>query len=456
MMRSTLVVLALLTLVPRLAFADPLVAVRAARMFDGVHDRPTYHAVVLVENGRIAKVGSNLAIPAGARIVDLGDRTLLPGFIDCHTHLLLQTDPALDGGVELLREVATQTTAERTARAARLAREDLMAGITTVRDLGNCGVNGDVALRDAIARGDVIGPRMVVSTRALAPRGGQFGRLAPAAQGIVEREYATVDGPESARRAVRQAFFDGADVIKVIVGNDFATLDAEELAAIVDEAHRAGKRVAAHAISEQECRLAVAAGVDSIEHGYFLPDDVLRAMAAKKISLVPTDVPEEISIDLSLGARRGDASARKSMRAASKKYFESSARRFRHALRYGVPIAAGSDMYVVFAGRTRGEASLAIVEAYAAGGMSGTQIVRALTSDAARLLGPPLGDQVGRIEAGRFADLVAVPGDPARDPSRLEHATWVMKAGRIVRPLSKTGKRPGGRRPEPAVDGDNQ
>jgi imidazolonepropionase-like amidohydrolase len=173
---------------------------------------------------------------------------------------------------------------------ARNARDMLEAGFTAVRDVGNSGVNGDVALRDAIEDGWVNGPRMRVSTRALAPIGGQFNLLSHEAQNaLIQQEYAVVTGYEEVLRAVRQADYDGADLIKVIVGVGARTFSPAEMKAIVDEAHRLGKKVAAHATDDAMARLAVDAGVDSVEHGYSLSEETMKDMAAKKIFLVPTN-----------------------------------------------------------------------------------------------------------------------------------------------------------------------
>src|SRR5215470_16262750 len=175
-----------------------IVALRAARLIDGKSSAVVTNAVVIVEGQKIKSVGANLSIPPGAKVIDLGDATLLPGLIDVHTHLL---------------------------------KEMLESGITTVRDLGNSGVNGDVALAAAIRRGWLPGPRMIVSTRALAAQGGQFGKLTPEAQALIEQEYVTIRGPESARQAVRQALYDGATCIKVIVNGSPANLTMNEMKA---------------------------------------------------------------------------------------------------------------------------------------------------------------------------------------------------------------------------------
>lgn len=410
----------------------PAVAIRAARLLDGKTDTVLKDAVVLVSGDRIAAIGSGLPIPAGARVIDLADATILPGLIDAHTHLLSEIDgpeyAAQD--VAMLKIVATQSAAERALLGAKLGREDLEAGITTVRDVGNSAVNGDVALRRAIQRGWLPGPRMVVSTRALAAQGGQFGTLTPAAQALIEEEYAIVRGAESARQAVRQALYDGAGCIKVIVNGSPADVTPDEMKAIVDEAHRSGVKVAAHAIGDTATRTAAEAGVDSIEHAYVVPDDVLKMMADKHIFLVPTDGTVKTFVDMSFGSRRPSDVERAEREKELAPFVRQEQERLKRALKAGVPIAAGSDMYLTMPGMTRGQASLLVYEAYAEAGMTPMDIVHAATRNAAELLG--MADRVGTLEPGKLADIIAVPGDPLKDIRALEHARFVMKGGVVV------------------------
>jgi imidazolonepropionase-like amidohydrolase len=410
-----------------------LVAVRAARLLDGSRETPIPNAVVLVEGGRIKSVGTGLTIPQGATIIDLGDVTLLPGLIDAHTHLLSDMDGAnlTHQDFEMLRIVASESTAERALLGAKLGREDLEAGITTVRDLGNSGVNGDVALRKAINRGWLPGPRIVASTRALATPGAQFGALTPESQKIIEQEYVIINGTQSARQAVRQALYDGANCIKVIVNGNPATVSMEEMKAIVDEAHAAGVKVAAHAIGDKPTRIAADAGADSIEHAYVVPDDVLKTMAEKHIFLVPTDGTIQTFEEMMLGTRAATPEERAAVDHSVASYVQGNTSRLQRAMRMGVPIAYGSDMYLRMPHQTRGEASLRTFDAYAAAGMTPIQIIRAATSNAAELLG--MNDRLGSLAPGKIADIIAVPGDPLKDVAALEHAKFVMKDGVVVK-----------------------
>lgn len=414
------------------------IAIRAARLIDGQSDTVIKDAVVLVMGEKITAVGSRLAIPANAKIIDLGDATLLPGLIDAHTHLLTEMDGSNISlqDVEMLRIVATQNTAERALLGAKLGKEDLEAGITTVRDVGNSGVNGDVALQRAIDRGWVQGPRMVVSTRALAAQGGQFGPLIPAAQPLIEQEYAVIHGPESARQAVRQALYDGAGCVKVIVNGSPASVTLDEMKAIVDEAHTVGVKVAAHAIGREATRIAAEAGVNSIEHAYVVPDDVLKMMAEKHIYLVPTDGTLRTFLQMSFGTHQPTESERAEREKEFAPFVKQEQDRLVRAVKLGVPIAAGSDMYLSMPGLTRGQASLLVYEAYADAGIAPMDIIHAATRNAAELLG--MKDQIGTVEPGKLADIIAVPGDPLKDIRALEHAKFVMKGGVFV--VNKTGE----------------
>src|SRR5690348_9231198 len=315
------------------------IALKAARMITGVDDSVMKNGVILIEGERIKAVGAALPIPANADVIDLGDATLLPGLIDAHTHLLSEMDGTnlTLQDVEMLRIVATQSTAERALLGARNGREDLEAGITTVRDVGNSGVNGDVALRRAIEQGWVPGPRMIASTRALAAQGGQFGRLIPEAQNIIEQEYVTIRGAESARQAVRQALYDGASCIKVIVNGSPANVTLDEMKAIVDEAHASGVKVAAHAIGDAATRTAAEAGVDSIEHAYVVKDDVLRMMAQKHIYLVPTDGTLKTFEEMSFGTRPATEAERSKAEEEFGPFVTGEQERLRRAIKFGVP-----------------------------------------------------------------------------------------------------------------------
>jgi imidazolonepropionase-like amidohydrolase len=434
--RLLLLLVALVSLAPGANAQTPtVVLIKAGRLLDVKSGQELTNQDILIEGERIKEVGPDATVGSHAsktvQIIDLSKATVLPGLIDCHTHLLENYDGARGGDdPNMVLTLSEMSTAKRALLGAKMGREDLDAGITTVRDVGNSGLNGDVALRDAINAGWVVGPRILASTRALSAAGGQFGPLQTSAQNIVEQEYAVVSGVEEARRAVRQAFYDGADQIKVIVNAGPRTLSVDEMRVIVEEAHRVHKKVAAHAIGDLATHVAAEAGVDSIEHGYIIPDDVLAMMATKKIYLVPTDYPWEFYYSI-LKSGSYTPEQQKNEEASYRKFADSNARRLARALKAGVPIAAGSDEYYQAPSKTRGESSVTIYRAYSASGMTPIDVIRAATVNAADLLGWQ--DRIGTIEPGKFADIIAVDGDPLKDIARLEHASFVMKSGAVIK-----------------------
>lgn len=413
--------------------SSKLMVVRAGRMIDVRSGNVISNAVIVIENGRVKQAGAGVAIPSGAEVIDLGGMTVLPGLIDCHTHLLQNYDGALGGDDPNMILTVTQLgTVKRALLGVKMGQEDLEAGITTVRDLGNSGLNGDVALRDAIRAGWVVGPRIVASTRALSAAGGQFGNVSAETQKIIEQEYVVISNVEEARRAVRQAFYDGADLIKVIVNTGPRVVSLEEMKAIVEEAHRVNRKVAAHAIGNTATRIAAEAGVDSIEHAYTVPDDVLKMMAQKKIYLVPTDYPAEFYVSAFGSPANATPEELRQQEEGARAFARSNNERLARAVKMGVQIAAGSDEYYNVPGKTRGQSSLLMFRAYSASGMTPLQIIRAATLNAADLLA---GERAlfGTLEAGKFADIIAVEGDPLADITVLERVRFVMKGGKVIK-----------------------
>ncbi len=394
-------------------------AARAIAPKSGVVTAPAW---VTVTGERLVAVSSQP--PDAGPVRELGDCTVLPGLIDAHSHLLHVEKPGDDHS--LVVEAVTSSDAERALRGARFARQMLEAGFTTVRDLGNSGRYADVALKRAVKKGWVVGPAMLVSGRALAPAGGQFVAVAPGHEGVVDQEYAIVSSPDTARAAVREAFAAGADLVKVIVDHGPGRmLSAAELNAIVAVAHENGRKVAAHVLTAKAADLAVAAGVDSLEHAYDLPDATLKEMAKKKIYLVPTDYPESFYEAFAPAGSEHDTVV-----AMFKKFHARSMERLTRARKAGVPIAFGSDGYTITELDHRGREAALVFRAYAEAGMPPLEVIRAATSNAAALLGLP--DGSATLDKGSVADLVVVRGDPTRDVGALEAVELTVSRGRVV------------------------
>ncbi|HEX5758596.1 MAG TPA: amidohydrolase family protein [Thermoanaerobaculia bacterium] len=409
--------------------APALTVLKAARLFDGRGDRLVADGVVVVEGSRIKAVGSRLPAPAGATVIDLGDATLLPGLIDAHTHLSNESgdDWARDAMARLRRGVP-----ETAVRAAEHARRTLMAGFTTVRDVGS-NEYVDVGLRNAIRDGMAVGPRMLVAVHSLGSRGGhcdatgfpyeRFGAESGIAEGIAS-------GPDEFRDAVRFQVKYGADVIKVCATGgvlslgdevDTAQVTQDEMEALVAEAKRLRKKVAVHAHGAEGAKVAIRAGADSIEHGSFLDDEALRLMRQRGTWLVPTLLAGEYAGGRAVPRQYPPEIAAKAAQAVAAR-----SATFKKALALGVPIAFGTDSGVSPHGRNAQEFALLVDH-----GMKPAAALRSATGDAAKLLG--IDKTAGTLEAGKEADIVAVPGDPFADIRVLERVRFVMKGGRVYR-----------------------
>ncbi|UPK28220.1 amidohydrolase family protein [Bradyrhizobium sp. 195] len=396
---------------------------KAAHLLDPRSGQVLSPAAVLIENGKIVEVGPSLVhAPAHARVLDLGGATLLPGLIDSHTHLFL--DAVAPAEAERIRTgrsepgvllAIVESPAKRVLTGAKLAREDLESGFTTVRNVGNSGIDGDTELRDAINGGKVEGPRLLASGRKLIARGSYVRNLNPAlADAILQQEYLTVAGPDDARAAVQRNVFQGVDQIKVALNHD---MSPASLAAVVDQAHRQRLKVLAHAHDRESIQEAIDAGVDSIEHGDEATDQQLKEMRDKGIFLDVTPWVWEKVYPMS--PARNDRGR------------QAEAALVQKVLKSGVKFSAGSDMYLYFPGKTRGEASATMFTALSRSGMPPLDIIRAVTANGAEMLGWQ--DRIGAIEPGKFADIIAVTGDPLKDISELERVGFVMKEGRVVK-----------------------
>jgi len=402
------------------------IVLKAARVFTSTSERPLAPGMVIVQGDHITQVGQSLAVPPGARVIDLGDATLLPGFIDAHVHLDMEMS---DDWYRDFFQTVMRFPAEQAHYAALYARRTLEAGFTTVRDVGSVDYVA-LGLRNAINAGIAEGPRMLIANYAISSTGGHADqapfppdRVKPAGtiQGVC-------NGPEECREAVRYQIKFGADVIKFMPSGgvlslsdpvDVPELTQEEMNAVVSEAHAWHRKVAAHCHGDAAAKMAIKAGVDSIEHGSFLQDDTLRLMKEKGVYLVPTlfagfwvgEKADRFPPAIAVKARAA-AAQMQSM--------------FQHAVRIGVKVAFGTDSAVEPHGLDAQEFALMVKN-----GMPPAHALLAATAGAADLLG--LADKIGTLETGKLADLVAVPGDPLQDIRQTEKVMFVMQGGRVVK-----------------------
>ncbi|HEX8112516.1 MAG TPA: amidohydrolase family protein [Kofleriaceae bacterium] len=414
-------------LIPAPVAAAPKITIlKAAHLFDGKSDQVVSPGVVVVQDGKITAAGAKVQEPAGAEVVDLGNATLIPGLIDAHTHLTNEGSSdwkkdELDRFKKPIPQVAIEAT--------EFARRTLMAGFTTVRDLGSSNLI-DIGLRNAINEGMVPGPRMLVSVHAISARGGHCDDTAGYRPDLLKEpgpEEGVADGPDQVRAAVRFNAKHGADVIKVCASGgvlsltdkvDSPQLTQAELDALVDESHALGRRTAAHAHGAEAAKRAIRAGIDSIEHGSFLDDQARDLMKQKGTYFIFTPV-------LCLNDRLKKAGAPAHVVGKAIAATAAADATFKRALARGVKLGFGSDAAVCPHG-----SQVAQFADMVRLGMKPLAALRAATSSDAQLLGR---DDLGTLEPGKTADVVGVPGDPSRDIAAVEKVFFVMKDGVVYR-----------------------
>jgi imidazolonepropionase-like amidohydrolase len=423
---SALLVALCLAAEPARSQADPqpkTIFVKAGRLLDVKSGSYLQQAGIWIEGERIKQVGpaSDIQphVPAEATVIDLNAATVLPGLIDCHTHLLARFSSSPDGYILAL---AKKSQAYRALEGAANAKVTLLAGFTTVRDVENEGSGyADVALRDAIEAGLVEGPRMKVSTRGIAAVGqyNPFG-VSPDLTDFPQGAQ-MISGVEEARRAVREQIGYGADLIKIYADWMYPTLTVEEMQVVVEEAHKAARKVAAHATTVDGIHNAIIAGVDSIEHGHRADLKAIEMMKARGVFLVPTVGVIDRSTDRHKNEPLDPQRARQ--RAA---FLQGIQQAVQMAMKYGVKIAVGFDASGEALHGRNAQELISLVNR----GLTPLDAIRAATLNGAELIGWQ--DSVGAIEAGRYADLIAVQGDPLQDIAVLTHVSFVMKGGTVV------------------------
>ena len=403
--------------------AAKIVAVKAARLIDGLGGAPISNAVVLIDNDRITGVGAGLSVPPGAQVIDLGAATVLPGFIDCHTHVTGQP------GDNFYEDLFKRSPIDEAITAHIYAKRTLEAGFTTIRDVGSEEFV-DVALKKAINHGDIPGPRMLVAGLALSDTGGH-GDLNGYSQYLSLKTFSGVaDGIDAIRKLIRTDVRQGADVIKVLAtagvlseedSEGAPQYSQEELDTVVQEANMWERRVAAHAHGAEGIKRAIRAGVNSVEHASFIDDEGIR-LAKEKGTFLVMDIYNDDYI-MTEYARRGYPQA---ILEKEKRVGRTQRENFRKAWKAGVKMAFGTDAGVYPHGDNARQFAKMVEW-----GMTPMEAIKAATGSAAELLG--WGDRIGTLQKGRFADLIAANGDPLADITILQKVQFVMKGGVVYK-----------------------
>jgi imidazolonepropionase-like amidohydrolase len=393
--------------------AGPLTAIKAGRAIDPSTGTALPAQIILIEGRLIKAMGPDVKIPKEAAVIDLSGMSVLPGLMDCHTHVCEMISGV--GGFQLhyRSHYLVDTTLDRALQGVADLRSFLDAGFTTLRDMGNAGEFADIALKKALRKGLIEGPNLLVSGKIIAPFAGQ-NVVNYDDPDYARRDYLYADSRDEMRAAVRTNAHYGADWIKIVIDDQRYIYTAEDVKFIVGEAANAGLKVAAHTLTERGVRNAIEGGVATIEHGFTMPDDVLEAAKAKGIWLCGAELSKEAwSVYGATGIYEGVID------------------RLKRAHRIGLPMAFGSDLIVDIPGFRRGPAALTLLQSWLDAGIPAPDILKAMTSDAARMLG--LDKSRGLLRTGFVADLIAVPGDPLKDILTLRAVRFVMKDGVVYK-----------------------
>jgi len=397
--------------------ASSTVVIRAGTLVDPESGAATPNQTIVVEAGKIKAVGSKVETPSGATIVDLSRMAVMPGLFDAHTHLCMDVNVERDAGSYFLTTLR-DSAADRAVQGVVNARSMLETGFTSVRDVGNEGKYACVSVRAAIERGAIDGPTMITAGRIIAPYGGQF-HLQPDRPELAEPEYFFADTRDEMRKAVRENIHYGARVIKIVVDDQPYIYSEDDIRFIVDEAAKAGVKVAAHVWTRAGAHNAAAAGVASMEHLNGVTDEDLQVAKRNGVTAVFTPMPQANLEQFRSGEE------------AAKEEFATEIDRLRSGARIGIPIAFGSDAILELPGMARGPTTIQWIDSYTAAGMKPKEILLAMTMTAAKLFG--VEKERGAIKPSMAADIIAMPGNPLEDISVLKRVAFVMKNGRIVK-----------------------
>ena len=401
-----------------LAAEAQITAIKAGKLVDPETGLTAVNQIILIEGQNIKAIGADVKIPAGATVIDLSAQTVLPGLFDAHTHLCMNMRHKRDAGNYYITTLL-DSTGFRAIEGVANARSMLEYGFTTVRDIGNAGNYADTDLRRAIEQEIVPGPTIINAGRIIAPYGGQF-QMQPDKPELGNPEYFYADTRDELRKAVRQNIHYGAQVIKIVVDDQRYIYSVDDIKFVIEEAHLAGLKLAAHCWTEKGARNAAEAGVDSIEHGVRINDETLQIAKAKNIALVPTPFTET---DAVLSGEPG----------GNKKWNEMLfIDPVKRAYKAGVTLVFGPDVIFTTKEYPRGRLSIETIADWKAAGIPPLVILQALTSNAAKLLGV---EKVrGALRVGMRADIIAVNDNPLDKIDTLEKVGFVMKNGKVFKP----------------------
>ncbi|HEX8472936.1 MAG TPA: amidohydrolase family protein [Pyrinomonadaceae bacterium] len=392
-------------------------AIKAGKLVDPETGTTLVNQIILVDGNTIKAIGSNISLPPGTTVIDLSKYTVLPGLFDAHSHLCFN----VRAGQDQLSNTLSSPTAYRAIQGVANALTMLESGFTTVRDVGNNGNYADTALRVAIDRGIVPGPTMINSGRIIAPFGGQF-QIQPERRGISEPEYFFADSKEELRKAIRENIHYGARVIKIVVDDQPYIYSVDDIKFVVEEAANAGLKVAAHCGTERGARNAAEAGVASIEHGIHMSDETLQLAKRNKVVLVGTEFTVKLAEYLGLPPEQAKA------------FHVNYVDRLKRAYKIGVPMVYGSDAFFDIEDETRGEQAISIIDSFVEAGVANKDLLRYMTTDAARLLG--VESRRGAIKVGLRADIIATTENPLDNIQTLKKVSFVMKNGKVIKKAS--------------------
>ena len=392
-------------------------AIRAGNLIDPAAGTALKDQIILVKDGKIVEVGPKVQIPDGAEVIDLTNAWVMPGLMDGHTHITLDFDMSSGFDTIYLRE----SSAMRALRGLKTAQDILQTGFTVVRDVGNDANYAAVDIRDAIRKGWFTGPTVLTTGKIIAPFGGQTHRISPEQGRFWLFEYIDADTVDEVRKAVRQNIYYGADAIKLVSDNSAFYYTVEEIRAASEEAHAAGLVVSVHVMGGEAARNVILGGADSIEHGFYLSDELLELMKEKGTWLLGTEFPQAHLEKLDPAGTMGQA----------KEEAAKSIDRLKRAFKIGVKMAFSTDSVSNLPGKNRGDMMLDYLDMWDAAGVPPAATLKAMTTDAAEFL--RIGKTRGSIAKGMAADIIATPANPLENIQALRQVSFVMKAGRVVK-----------------------